>query len=644
MEAHFPQLVLDLATVLGVAALTTLLCRRFKQPAVLGYLLAGLIVGPHVPVPLVANLDNVKTLAELGVILLMFSVGLEFDFRKLAREGVPAVVLGVCQVGLTTWLAYLTGRALGWETRESTWIAVALAISSTMLIAKLFEEHGTKGHLRDLVFSVLVVQDLYAILLLAGLDTSSAASGGVGWALAKVGLFLAGLLGLGGLLLPRILRWAADHGRDETLLVATVGACFSCAVLAAKAGCSPALGAFAAGMLAAGSRRVRPIERLVVPLRDMFGALFFVAVGMLMDPRGLAEQAGPILALSAVVLAGSTLGGGLGASLVGYAPRSGFRVGLTLAQPGELSFVLVGIGTFATRWPHALPVVVGVAFVTAVLGPWSFRRGEALARALDRALPGRLRQSLASIQGWTETLARRGPSPPGDPLAWPLFYLLLDALFFNLLLIGAAQGLHHPRAPEGPVLALLASALAVVLAFLGRALYRRAGQIASLLVAPEGADQRRGPMIRLALLLALGSPTIAFLQPLLPRGPALALLAGVLVCLVVLVQAPVRKYPRMGTEWLLKNVQLPWEAHPPPEQPSGLATLRLEPECPFAGRPLGDLDLALEDLPGAQVVAVQRNGQWLVSPPQLRLQAGDVLALSGTPSALEGAEKLLGKS
>jgi CPA2 family monovalent cation:H+ antiporter-2 len=285
MAPHLPRLIVDLATVLGVAALTTLLFRRLKQPVVLGYLLAGLIVGPNVPIPLVAAPENVQTLAELGVILVMFSVGLEFDFRKLAREGLPAVVLGVFQAGVTTWLGFLAGRALGWGIQESTLVGAALAVSSTMIIAKLFQEQGGGDGFRGLVLSVGLLQDLYAILLLAGMDTSSAASGGIGWALARVGLFLAGLLALGGLLLPPLLRWAADHGRDETLLVASVGACFTCAVMAAKSGCSPALGAFGAGMLAATSRRGRPIERLVLPLRDMFGAIFFVAVGMLLDPR-----------------------------------------------------------------------------------------------------------------------------------------------------------------------------------------------------------------------------------------------------------------------------------------------------------------------------------------------------------------------
>ena len=623
MESNSHLLIVDLATVLGVAALTTLLFRRLRQPAVLGYLLAGLIVGPHVPVPLAAHLQNVQTLAELGVILLMFSVGLEFDFRKLAREGVPAVFLGVVQVGLTTWLGYLAGRGLGWGQRESTLMAAALAVSSTMIIAKLFEEHGAKGPFRDLVFSVLVVQDLFAILLLAGLDTSSAAAGGVGWALARVGLFLAGLLGLGGLLLPRLLRWAADHGRDETLLVASVGACFTCAVLADKFGCSPALGAFAAGMLAARSRRVRPIERLVLPVRDLFGAIFFVAVGMLMDPRVLAGQAGPILLLSAVVLLGSAAGGALGAAAAGIPAPSGLRVGLTLAQPGELSFVLVGVGAAAgMRFPQALPVVVGVAFVTAVAGPFFFRRGEAIARLFDQAIPAPVHRSLARIHGWTTGLRGRGS---GGAAGGTFGYLFVDALLFNLLAIGAIQTRHHPLAAAHPLAA--GTLLAAGLAFLGWALYRRTGQLAGT------------PGLQAALLLALAAPSLAVVQPLLPRGPALALAAGILVCVGILGRIP-RRSPALGSQWLLESVRRPWREGAPEAEPV-LAALPLAPESPFAGRPLGDLELALEDAQSPAIVAVERGGQWLPASPGLRLQAGDKVALNGPPSALGAAESLL---
>lgn len=632
MEAHSTQLLVDLATVLGVAALTTLLFRRLRQPAVLGYLLAGLIVGPHVPVPLGAELANLRVLAELGVVLLLFCVGLEFDFRKLAREGLPAVILGAAQAGLTTGLGFLAGKALGWGAPESALMGAALSVSSTMIISKLFEEHGSGGRLRDLVLSVLVVQDLYAILLLAGLDTS--ASGDLGTAFARVALFLMAVLGVGGLLLPRLLRWAADHGRDETLLVAAVGACFTCAVLAERAGCSPALGAFAAGMLAAASRRARPVERLVAPLRDLFGAVFFVAVGMLLDPRQIMHHAPAILLLTAVVVAGGTLGGILGAGAAGLPLPAGLRVGLTLAQPGELSFVLVGVGSATGRlWPHAQPVVVGVAFLSALLGPWSFRGGEALANALDRRIPQGLRQRLARVEGWTRLLGR--PAASRHSLAGPVIYFALDALVFGVLLVAQAQHRLPGWAGHPGAAMMLQGAALAVLVFLAWNLFRRASHLAGLLVGRE-----TGPwLLRMALLALVVAPAVALVQPLVPRGPLLAFSAGLLVCLGALSRGSGGAIP--GFEWILRSVQSPWREKAEPEAPPTLGTLPLGPGCPFAGRPLGDLALALEDIPGTRIVAVRRGSEWLSPAPGFRLRAGDALGLSGTPDARKAVEALL---
>jgi CPA2 family monovalent cation:H+ antiporter-2 len=655
-----PRLILDLATVLSVAAVTTLLFRRLRQPAVLGYMLAGLIVGPHVPIPLVADVENVQTLAELGVVLLMFSVGLEFDFRKLLEKGPVAMVLGAVQLGFTTWLGFMAGRALGWSFLPSAFMGAALAISSTMIIAKLFEEHGAKGQLRDRVLTVLVVQDLFAILLLAGLDAMSAAGGfgpeGMGRTLGKVALLLAGLLGVGGLVVPRLLRWAADRGRDETLLVAAVGVCFTCAVLAAKAGCSLALGAFLAGVLASASGRVRQIEHLVLPLRDIFAAIFFVAVGMLLEPRSLAAQAGPILALTAVVLLGDTLGATLGGALAGLPLRSGFRTGLALAQPGEFSFVLVGIGVHARFLPpDFMAVPVGVCLLTALLGPTLFRRGDALSAGLERRLPDRINWYLKTYQSWAARLGRsslgRGPAP----MRRPLLFLVLDAALINAVIIGAAllkQHLPWFQSPR-PALALLCGQ-AALLACLAWALCSRAVELArGILAAPEAQP---GPALAgrrqllaslsLALLLMVAAPSLALLQPFLPEGPMLAVFLGGLAGMLALLWAHAHRFPpepkAMGSEWLLHRVRAPWARPDERAEPGGqtLVSLRLTPQCPFLGRRLGEL--ALKERTGATLFGLMRAGRPVSPAENPALQADDLLALCGSPAALEAAQRLLG--
>jgi len=652
---HIPRLILDLATTLGVAAATTLLFRRLRQPAVLGCMLAGLIVGPHVPVPLVADVENVNTLAELGVILLLFCVGLEFDFRKLSRKGPSALVMGVLQLGVTSWLGFLAGRALGWTVAESAFMGAALSLSSTMIISKLFEAHDTRGPLRDGVLAVLVVQDLFAILLLAGLDAASAAGpfGTLGMVrtLGRVALFLALMLGGGGLVVPRLLRWAADQGRDETLLVASVGVCFAAAVLAAKAGCSLALGAFLAGMLASGSGRVRAIERLVFPLRDMFSAIFFVAVGMKLAPQAILAQWLPVLALTGVVLAGDTVAVTLGAVLAGQPLQRGFRMGVTLAQPGEFSFVLVGLGaTSGFLGPSFLPVAVGVCLLTALAGPFCLRRGEAAAQALERALPARARWYLLAYQGWSEKLGRstlgRGPSP----VRGPVLFLVLDALLVHACIIGTWLLQHRVplfRSPA-PAHALLALALAAA-SLLAWAMYRRAGEIAALIMDSPGQDPPAGrrqllEALRLALLVTLGAPSLAILQPFLPGKPAFALMLAAGGAFLAVLWTQTRHYPweqAVGSEWLLHRVRAPWAAAPePPAAGQALLSLRLGPRCPFLGLSLADLARG----PFAQitVVAMIRDGGPMTPRPETRILEGDLLAVSGRPEALEAVASQAG--
>jgi CPA2 family monovalent cation:H+ antiporter-2 len=659
MESHVPRLILDLATVLGVAAVMTLVFRRLHQPAVLGYMLAGMIVGPHVPIPLVADVDNVQTLAELGVVLLMFSVGLEFDVRKVLEKGPAAILLGAVQLGCSTWLGFMAGRALGWTFLQCAFMGAALAISSTMIIAKLFEEHRARGHLRDRVLSVLVVQDLFAVLLLAGLVATPAAgtfgTQGLGRTLARVALLLAGLLGVGGLVVPRLLRWAADRGRDETLLVAAVGVCFTSAVLAAKAGCSLALGAFLAGMLAAASGRVPKIEHLVLPLRHIFGAIFFVAVGMLLEPRSLAAQAVPILAFTGVVLAGDTLGAALGGALAGLPLRAGFRTGLALAQPGEFSFVLVGAGVSAGFLGRDfLAVPVGVCLVTALLGPTLFRRGDAWSAALERRLPQRLNWYLKTYQSWAARLGRsslgRGPAP----MRRPFLYLVLDAALINAVVIGAGLLKQHQAWFRTPRVDLgLAVVQGGLLVFLAWALCGRAFHLAERILAPPGrAAPPQGGLrllraaLSLTLMLLVGAPSLALLQPFLPQVPMFLVFLGGAAGSLGLLWAHSRRFPpgrAVGSEWLLNRVQAPWsQADQPPASlvPAQMASLRLGRQCPYLGRPLGGL--ALEQITGATVLGLMRQGRPVTLTPDLELQADDLLALGGPPAALEAAARLLG--
>ena len=292
MDAH--GFLVALSIVLGVAAVTTVLFQRLRQPVVLGYILAGFIIGPNVPVPLVADRQVIQTLSELGVILLMFSLGLEFSLGKLVRLGPSAGLTALLQSSLMIWLGFVTGRLFGWSTIESLFVGAIIAISSTTIIAKAFDEQRVQGSLRELVVGVLIIEDLIAILLMA---TLTAIASGAGLSAAEMALttgrlllFLLGLVAIGLLVVPRTVRAIQRLGRPETTLVASVGFCFAIALLAHEFGYSVALGAFIAGSLIAESGQQQEIEHLVAPVRDLFAAIFFVSVGVLIDPALIARH------------------------------------------------------------------------------------------------------------------------------------------------------------------------------------------------------------------------------------------------------------------------------------------------------------------------------------------------------------------
>src|SRR6266550_2251939 len=400
-DAH--AFLTSLTVVLAVAAVTTVVFQRLRQPVVLGYIIAGLIVGPHVPIPLVADPNVVQTLSELGVILLMFSLGLEFSLRKLMAVGPTAGLTALLQSSLMVWLGFTIGRLFGWTTLESLFAGAVIAISSTTIIAKAFEEQGIRGKLRELVVGVLIVEDLIAVLLMAVLTAiasgSGLAAGPLAATIGRLAAFLVGLVGIGLLLVPRAIRAISRLHRRETTLVASIGICFTIALLAQAFGYSVALGAFLAGSLVAESGEEKQIERLVEPVRDIFGAVFFVSVGMLIDPALVARHWPAVVVLTAAVVIGKVVGVSLGAFLTGSGMRTSVQAGLSLAQIGEFSFIIAGLGLalHATR-EFLYPVAVAVSALTTLLTPWMIRASEPIAAWVDRKLPRPL-QTFAALYG-----------------------------------------------------------------------------------------------------------------------------------------------------------------------------------------------------------------------------------------------------
>jgi len=358
-----------LTIVLCVAGVITVVFQRLHQPVVLGYILAGLLIGPHVPVPVVAEPDVVHTLSELGVILLMFGLGLEFNLRKLFRAAPTAGVTALLQCSVMMSLGYALARLFGWTTMESIFAGAFVSISSTTIIAKAFDEEKIGGELRELVVAILIVEDLIAVLLMAILTGASTGSGLSANELAilvvRLAAFLVGLVVIGLLVVPRLMRAVVRLGRPETIVVAAIGICFGAALLAQELGYSVALGAFVAGMLVAESGKVAEIEHLVQPVRDIFAAVFFVAVGMLIDPSQVVAHWPAILAFTVIVVVGKVTSVAFGAFMTGKGITTAVAAGLSLSQIGEFSFIIVGLGlSLGVIGPQEYPVAVAVSAIT----------------------------------------------------------------------------------------------------------------------------------------------------------------------------------------------------------------------------------------------------------------------------------------
>src|SRR5687767_1644042 len=441
-DAH--EFLRTLAVVLAAAGLTTVIFQRLRQLVVFGYLLAGMIVGPHVPIPIVANVATVQTLAETGVILLLFSLGLEFSLSKLIRVGPRASIVAVAQSSLMIWIGYSLGRAFGWTTIESFYAGAIIAISSTTIIAKAFQEQRVTGKFTELVLGVLIIEDLIGIFLLAILTALSAGSELSASSLALTGMrlaiFLVGLIVVGLLLIPRSVRAVVRMNRPETTLIASMAICFVAALLAQAFGYSVALGAFIAGSLVGESGEEKTVAHLIEPVRDVFAAIFFVAVGMLIDPALVAEYWLPVVLFTLAVLFGKVFGVTISAFFTGFSTRTALQAGMSLAQIGEFSFIIatVGLATGATRG-FLYPIAVAVSAITTLITPWLIRAAPRTAVIVDSKLPRPIQTFVTLYGSWIERISESRSSSTQRPRVRRLLGLLiLDVVAIALVLIGAA--------------------------------------------------------------------------------------------------------------------------------------------------------------------------------------------------------------
>jgi CPA2 family monovalent cation:H+ antiporter-2 len=682
---HGNAFLQNLALVLSVAAVTTIVSQRLRQPLVFGYLLAGMIVGPHLPVPLLADQDMLRQLAELGVVLLMFALGLEFSVRKLAALAPTSGVAALAETSVMLWLGFAVGKLMGWSAMESLYLGGIVCISSTTIIAKAYAERGVSGPVRPVVFGILVFEDLVAILLVAGLTAMS----GDGLSLSNLGAtairlagFLAALLGIGLWVVPRLVRFVAVFGKSETLLVTSIGICFGAALLALAFGYSVALGAFIAGSLVGESGDRTRIEHLIVPVRDVFVAIFFVSVGTLIDPRTIGEHWRLVLGLVALVTFGKVIAVSIAAFLTGSTPRTAVQAGMSLAQIGEFSFIIAAVGAASgTTRPYLYPVAVAVSAITTFMTPWLIRGAGPVALYTDRKLPKALQTYVTLYGSWIERMREATPEPEGRRKKKRYVRLLaLDGAL--LILIIVATSLELPRVSGMLVSATgitpgLARVLVVAAAtafgapvlygvmntarFLAISLATQA-----LPVTPDNrVDMAAAPRGMLVVTLQLGIvmlvlvPILAITQPLLTPLPGAVALVVVLGLLLIAFWRSARNlygHARAGAEVIVgalsrqmaateelpedmtrtmefMRVTLPGLGEPVP--------IRVTAGSPSVNRRLAEINLRGHT--GATILAIGREGEPVIAPTGSEvLREGDVLAVAGTHEAISAAIELLG--
>ncbi len=409
--AHLPNLIIDLALILVAAAFVTLLFKKIKQPLVLGYIIAGFLVGPYFKwFPTVQEIENIEIWAEIGVIFLLFGLGLEFSFKKLMRVGGAASITAFVEIIFITTTGYLVGKWMGWSTMDSLFLGGMLASSSTTIIIRAFEELGvkTKQYAR-IVFGVLVVEDIVVILLMVLLSTMAVSQQFQGSELLMTVLKLLFFLALwfitGIFLLPTFLKKAKRLMDEEALLILSIGLCLGMVVIATQVGFSAELGAFIMGSILAETTSAEKVEHIIKPVKDLFGAVFFVSVGMLIDPVSIMEYKWPVLIVTLLTLFGKLFSTTLGALLSGQPLKQSVQVGMSMAQIGEFAFIVATLGmSLGVISNFLFPVAVGASAITTFTTPYMIKTSGSLYNFLVKIMPAKWVAALSNYSSGTQNI------------------------------------------------------------------------------------------------------------------------------------------------------------------------------------------------------------------------------------------------
>ncbi|SHG03486.1 transporter, CPA2 family [Flavobacterium micromati] len=651
---HLQPLIRDLGLILMTAAVAVLLFKKIKQPLVLGYLIAGFLAGNHFDFfPSIKDIKSVEVWAEIGVIFLLFSLGLEFSFKKLMKVGGTASITAITQIITMVALGYQAGMWMGWKSMDSIFLGVILSISSTTIILKTFEELGVKTQkFAGIVLGSLIVQDVVAILMMVLLSTIAVSQQFSGtellFSVLKLIFFLT-IWFVGGIFfIPTLLKKAKSLLTDEMLLIVSLALCLMMVILAANVGFSPALGAFIMGSIIAETTQAEHIEHLVKPVKDLFGAVFFVSVGMLINPDTLYEYALPVGILTLVVIFGQSISSTIGALLSGQPLKQSVQTGMSLSQIGEFSFIIATLGmTLNVTSDYLYPIVVAVSAVTTFTTPFMVKFATPFSEYLEKKLPRK----------WTKRIERYSANAQSIKLVsnWQIVFqaFLTQVIIHSVIIVAVillSSQFISPLVQGSKFGNLIAALITLVILspFLWALSLRRVAVNEVAILREE--RKYRGPILMMILMrIVLTLFYIGFLLNIF-FSPIIAIIALIVAVIVYLV-FPKRlnaQYHKIEDHFL-KNLNArevkkgvrsrsdltPWEGH--------MSTFEIAAASNVVGKTLSELRIR-EEL-GVNIAFIKR-GEFTINIPNKneRLFPGDEICIIGTDNQVKEFDSYLHKN
>ncbi len=637
---HLYPLITDLGLILITAGIAALVFKKIRQPIVLGYIVAGFLSGPHVDFfPSVSDINSVEIWAEIGVIFLLFSLGLEFSFKKLVKVGGTAGVTALTQIVFMLFVGYFAGKWLNWGFMNSVFLGVIVSVSSTTIIVKAFDELGVKAQrFAGNVIGSLVVQDLIAILMMVLLSTVAVTQQFSGTELMlsvlKLLFFLTIWFVAGIYFIPTLLKKTKHLFNDEMLLIVALALCLLMVILAANVGFSPALGAFIMGSIIAETTQAEHIEHLVKPVKDLFGAVFFVSVGMLINPVTLSNQAFAVVALSLIVIVGQSISSTVGALISGQPFKTAVQTGMSLSQIGEFSFIIATLGiSLKVTSDFLYPIVVAVSALSTFTTPFMIRFSAPIAKLLHKLLPRR----------WTKIIERYSANAQSirTVTTWQIVlrtFLLQVVIHTSIIVAGIVLSARFvlPLAKGTTWITILIAlgTLTILSPFLYALSLRRIAVKEVQMLMKE--RKHRGPIIMMVLMrILLTFFLLGFLLENLFSGRIALIAFGILAVLYFLFPKKLNaQYYRIEKRFMdnlndretskvnrRRSELTPWEGH--------LSTFEIAKESNLAGKTL--LELQLRESMGINIAFIKRGDINIEIPAASeRVFPGDEVCVIGT--------------